>query len=266
MNSFYYHKKVWITGASSGIGRSIALRLALFQSEIYLSSENEKDLMSVAEQCRELGATVKTMVLDQSNPEAVDKAADLMIADKFIPDVLILNAGISQRDGVVDTKLEVHDRIMQINFRSSVQITKKLLPHMISAGGGHIGVTSSISGKFGFPLRSSYAAAKHAIHGFFESAGIEYRKKGIYVTILCPGRVKTNISINALHGDGRGYGKMDAGQAGGITPERCAKKYLRAIQHKRREKLIGGKELLMARFKQYTPWLFYYLSDKIKSS
>ena len=87
MNSFYYHKKVWITGASSGIGRSIALRLALFQSEIYLSSENEKDLMSVAEQCRELGATVKTMVLDQSNPEAVDKAADLMIADKFTPEI-----------------------------------------------------------------------------------------------------------------------------------------------------------------------------------
>ncbi len=262
--SYYRNKKVWVTGASSGIGKAISLLLASQGACLYLSSENETELTGVAAQCRASGAKVNTIVLDQSDSAAVEKACNQLIGEGFIPNILILNAGISQRASLTDTSMNVHDRIMQINFRSNVQITGIMLPQMIVSGGGHIGVTSSISGKFGFHLRSSYAASKHALHGFFESAGIEYRKQKIFVTIVCPGRVKTNISLHALAGDGTPHGKMDDGQQGGISPEKCAKKYLKAIKNKRREKLIGGKEILMALFKRYIPGLFYFLAGKIK--
>ena len=135
---------------------------------------------------------------------------------------------------------------------------------MIQNKGGHIGITSSISGKFGFYLRSSYAASKHALHGYFESVGMEYESSGIYVTIACPGRVKTNISVNALAGDGKKHGDRDPGQEGGITPEECAVSYLKAIYRRKKEVLIGRKELIMVYLKRYFPGLFFKLSKKIK--
>jgi short-subunit dehydrogenase len=135
---------------------------------------------------------------------------------------------------------------------------------MMEQGSGYIAVTSSITGKFGFPLRSAYAASKHAAQGFFETLGIELAGKGITATIVMPGRVKTNISIHALTKDGTPYGKMDPGQATGMPAEIAAKKYLDAIYKRKREVLIGGKELMMVRIRRYLPFLFYRLASKLK--
>jgi len=266
MTGFYTNKKVWLTGASSGIGEAMALQLAKQGAELILSSENKEELERVNALCISHGAKSEAILLDLSKPDEVNQITQEILSKCQKIDILILNAGISQRASTVDTSQEVHDRIMQINFHANVLITKAILSQMIKQGGGYIGVTSSISGKFGFHLRSSYAASKHALHGFFESVMLENREDKVFVTIVCPGRVKTKISVHALEADGKQHGKMDEGQAGGITPERCASKYLKAIRKRKREKLIGRKEILMVYFKRYIPSLFYYMSKRIKST
>jgi short-subunit dehydrogenase len=178
-------------------------------------------------------------------------------------DVLINNGGISQRSLTWETPLEVDDRIFSINYFAAVILTKAVLPGMMERGGGAIAATSSITGKFGFPLRSAYAASKHAVHGFFETLGIELADQNISVTVAIPGRVRTNISVNALTSTGEKHGKMDPGQAGGISPERCARKYLDAIHRGKREVFIGGKELMMAHIRRFLPSLFFRLARKI---
>jgi len=152
---------------------------------------------------------------------------------------------------------------MEINFYGAVYLTKALVPYMINNGGGHIAVTSSISGKFGFPLRAAYSASKHALHGFFETLRAELKNKNIKVTILCPGRVKTNISVNALTKNGTSYGKMSKGQDNGISPEKCAKKYLSAIKRNKKDVNIGSVEIFMVYLKRLFPGIFYKIVSKI---
>ena len=135
---------------------------------------------------------------------------------------------------------------------------------MIEQGGGIFVTTTSISGRFGFPLRSAYCSSKHALYGFFESVQAEYYNDNIRVTMVCPGRVQTNISLYALSKDGVAHGRMDAGQAGGISAEKAAKKILRAIRSRKPEVLVGGKELLMVWFKRFLPGLNRLLARKIK--
>jgi short-subunit dehydrogenase len=155
---------------------------------------------------------------------------------------------------------------MEIDYFSYVILTKAILPGMIEAKEGCIAATSSISGKFGFPLRSGYAAAKHAIQGFFETLRIELKPHNINVTIAYPGRVNTNISLSAILKDGKAHGEMDDGQASGISAEKCAKIYLKAIAKGKPEVLIGGKELLMVHIKRLFPGIFYRVINKIKTT
>ena len=135
---------------------------------------------------------------------------------------------------------------------------------MLAQGGGHIAVTTSIAGRFGFPLRSGYSSSKFALYGFFETLQAEYYDKGIRVTLVCPGRVRTRISYYALDKGGRRHGQMDPGQAGGISPDKAARKILRAIRLGRREVLVGGKELIMVWIKRLFPGLCARLARRIK--
>ena len=143
-------------------------------------------------------------------------------------------------------------------------IARTVLPRMLAQGGGHIAVTSSISGKFGFPLRSAYCSAKFAVYGFFETLQAEYYHRGIRVTIVCPGRVQTAISMSALDKGGKPHGQMDPGQAGGISPERAARTIVRAIDRGRREVLVGAGELTMVYIKRFFPGLCARLVRRIK--
>jgi short-subunit dehydrogenase len=135
---------------------------------------------------------------------------------------------------------------------------------MVSAGGGKIAVTTSIAGKFGFPLRCGYSSSKFALYGFFETLQAEYYNAGIKVTIVCPGRVNTNISRYALDKGGKPHGVMDPGQAGGMSPEKAAQIITRAIATGKREVLVGRKELLMVYIKRFFPALCSSLARKIK--
>ena len=256
---------VWITGASSGIGEACARRYAAQGARLILTSSSRDRLEPVAAACREAGSP-DVFVLpcdlgDPSNIEATVRSA----WDAFGGiDIVYCNAGISQRTNVEDTSLEMIRQIMEIDYFAPVAIAKGVLPKMLEAGGGHIAVTTSIAGRFGFPLRCGYSSAKFALYGFFETLRAEYASKGIIVTIICPGRVKTNISLRALDKGGKQHGRMDPGQAGGLDADKAAKRIVRAIARGRREVLVGRGELIMVQIKRFLPGLCARLSQRIR--
>jgi dehydrogenase/reductase SDR family member 7B len=261
---FYKDKVVWITGASSGIGEALAYELARQQAITILSSNQSEELESVKKNYDKIGGTSFIQFLDITEIEKMEIITKSLIKKFGRIDVLINNAGISQRALALGTPLDIDRKIMEIDYFGTIALTKTVLPHMIRANSGYIAVTSSISGKFGFPLRSAYSAAKHALHGFFETLRAEVFNDNIKVLIAFPGRVKTNISLHALTKDGTAHGKMDQGQNTGISAEKCAKQYLKAIRKDKKEVLIGSSELLMVYIHKFFPKIFYKLARKIK--
>jgi len=259
----YRGKTVWITGASSGIGAELARQFAAEGARVIISSHEAEELAGVKKQLESVSKDVHEVVFNLGNPEEVKATAEKVLQEFGRVDVLMNNGGITTRTEAIDTSLEIDRRVMEIDYFSGVILTKTLLPAMIENGYGHIGVTSSISGKFGWPLRSAYAAAKHALFGFYKTLWAETNQKGIRVTLFSPGRIQTNISLHALEKDGREYGKMDPGQAKGITSEKCAYKMIRAMKRNRKDVLIGGSELAMVWIHKYCKWLYYRLVNKI---
>lgn len=258
---------IWITGASSGIGEACAYLFATEGAKLILTATREKQLEKVRDKCMELGAEkCEILPCDLSEIDKLDAVADKALSFFGKIDVLFLNAGISQRAKTIDTDFSVDKKIMDVNFFAPVKIAKRLLPKMIENGGGTIAVTTSISGKFGFPLRSAYASSKFALYGFFETVHAEYYDNNIRVVMVCPGRVKTNISYNALEADGTKHAQMDDGQAGGISAEKAAKKIVKAIRKQKPEVLVGGKELLMVYIKRFLPGLSRTLVRKVKAT
>ncbi len=251
-----------ITGASSGIGQALTVQLSNSYSTLYICGRKLESLQQTKDMCSASKAEIIPILLDLNDKVSIKKAAvEIAKKDPKIH-LLVNNAGQSQRSLVKDTSEEVEAIIMQINYFGQVQLTKLLLPALQKAGNSRILITSSIVGKFGYPLRSTYSASKHALHGFFESLRFEEKKNGIFVQFLVIGRVQTNVSVNALTAEGETYGKIDKGQAGGISAQACAKKIEAALQSNRKEVLIGGKELLMVKFKKYLPFLFYKIAEK----
>lgn len=255
---------VWITGASSGIGRSCALRYATSGASLILTSSSREKLEKVAQETLAAGSPqVKVLPYDFSDPEGVETLVATAWETFGGIDVAFLNAGISQRTTVMDTSMEMTRQIMEIDFFAPAAAARALVGRMVAAGGGSIAVTSSIAGLFGFPLRCAYSSAKHALYGYFETLRAENYDKGIRVTIVCPGRVRTDISLNALDKGGKKHGKMDPGQAGGLDPDKAAAKIIKAIRRGRREVLVGGKELAMVYVKRFFPGLCAFIGRKI---
>lgn len=264
MNS-YKGKTVWITGASSGIGRETAYRFAEDGAKLILTALEADLLEQVKSECLAKGASdVRNLPFDLSETDKLESLANEALNAFGRIDVFYNNAGISQRGTTVETDMSVIRKVMDIDFYAPVILTKTVLPKMIEAGGGQLAVTTSIAGLFGFPLRCAYSSAKHALYGFFETIAAENYKDNIRVTIITPGRVQTNISVNSLEKDGSRHGKMDAGQAGGITPEKASHKIFNAIAKEKNEALVGSSELIMAYIKRFFPRLCAKLSRSIK--
>jgi short-subunit dehydrogenase len=274
----FEHKNILITGASSGIGEAMAYRLAEAKTNLFLTGRHTARLQEAARKCKAIheassGAvagfrdpdfSVRTFPVDLLNISQMD---DFLaeIADKQVTfDYVLLNAGVSQRAPALETDFSVDRKIMETNYFGPVYLIKRILERSLSGKTLHIAVTSSVTGLFGFPLRSAYCASKHALFGFFESLGLE--NDAIKVTFLIPGRIRTAISQNALLGNGAAYSKMDRGQAGGMDAGKCARIALRAISKEKRRQLIGGKELLMVYIKKYIPPLFYKLARKVSAT
>ena len=207
---------------------------------------------------------IKIIPLDLENYTSLAlRAAEAIKAFGKI-DILINNGGISQRSLVAETNIHVDKRIMDINYLGTVALTKAILPHFIEKQEGHFVTTTSIVGKIGTPLRSSYAASKHALHGFFDSLRAENHQNNISVTLLCPGFINTNISKNALTGDGTPQEKLDTATANGIEPKHFARVMAKAIKRKKDEVYIAGaKEKLAVYTKRFIPKLLTVLIRKL---
>lgn len=260
----FENKTVWITGASSGIGEACALLFAKEKANLILTSSRVEALKIIQDKCIQQGAKCEILPCDLSAMEGIPALVEAALNCFGGIDILYNNAGISQRGLAADTLFEVDKKIMDINYFAPVLITKLVLPGMLAKQYGTIAVTTSIAGRFGFPLRSSYSASKHALYGFFESLQAEYYDRHIRVVLICPGRVMTNISMNALESNGQKHAVLDSGQEGGITAEKAAHKIVRAIYKQRPEVLVGGKELLMVSIKRFLPGLSRILVRKIK--
>jgi len=257
-------KTLWITGASSGIGRAVAIELSLKKCHLILSSRKKEALEEVATICNSNGSTTSIVPFDLGDSDAMTEAVNTVLDLETAIDGLYHFGGISQRSYANETPIEVDRKIFDINFFGTVELTKKILPSLISNEGGQIGVTSSIVGKFGFPYRSSYAATKHALHGFFESLRAENVSNNILVSMIIPGRIKTNISMNALDKDGNAHNKMDEGQDKGLSVEKTARIIVKKLEKEKKEILVGGNELIMVHIRRFFPGLFYYFSTKVQ--
>lgn len=234
---------VWITGASSGIGAELARQYSKRNINLILSARRAAVLLEVKESC--MGhSKIQILPFDiidfDSAPNQVEKALSFFGR----VDVLINNAGISQRSLILDSKFEVFKKIIEIDYLGTVALSRAILPHFISQQSGHYVVVSSVMGKFGSPYRSGYCGAKHALHGFFDVMRMEHQKDNVYVTMVCPGFVATPIALNSIQGDGTALGKDDEATRKGLDVVYFVRKMVHAIDQKKWELSIGGKEKL----------------------
>jgi short-subunit dehydrogenase len=251
------NKVIWITGASSGIGESLAYELAKKGAKLILSARRKEELERVKGNCfKEAQPNIRILPLDLTQTATLQLSVEAASQLFGHVDILINNGGISQRSLVKDTAMEVDRRLMEVNYFGAVALTKYLLPHFIKRKEGHFVNVSSLTGKFGTPYRSGYAASKHALHGFFDAVRAEHFQDNIKVTMICPGFIHTPITYAALTGDGSALNKMDEAQYKGKPAEWCAQKIVRAIENKKEEVYIGGKEVWGAYIKRFFPSLF----------
>ena len=262
----FKNKIVWITGASSGIGEALVYALNQQGAKLIISSRKAESLYKVKQKCKSNLMDIHVLPLDLEQKQTLFNKADEAWKIYGRIDILINGGGISQRSLVVDTQPEVEEKIMNTNYWGTVYLSKALLPKMLEQGNGHLVILSSVVGKFGTQFRSSYAASKHALHGYFDSLRCEVYDKGIAVSIICPGYVKTNVTINSVTANGDKYGIMDANQENGMSALACANQILKAVAAKKEEVLIGGKETFGVYIKRFFPKYFSKMVKKIKVS
>ncbi len=244
-------KVVWVTGASSGIGEALATAFSREGATVVLSARNAAELERVRQACAGNGHLV--LPLDLTRYDAFPVAVSDVLGRFDRVDVLIHSGGVSQRSLAASTELATDRAIMDLNYFGTIALTKAVLPSMLARRRGHIVPISSVVGYVGTPLRSTYAASKHALHGFFDSLRAEVAKDGIDITIVCPGYIRTKVSQNALTGNGAAHGKMDETHQHAMLPEECARRIVDAVAKRKEELLVGGKETWAVALKRFAP-------------
>ncbi len=249
----------WVTGASSGIGAAVAIDAAAGGAQVIATARRRGPLDDT---CRAAGNAARPLPGDL---EDLDSLADLAAAAEAVAgriDVVVHAAGIGQRGTAAETDFAVDRRLIAVNTLAPIGLTKAVLPGMIARGFGRLVAVSSLAGMIGPPRRSGYAASKHALHGFFESLEAELAGSGVAVTLVCPGYVATGFAEAALAPDGRAAGAA-AARAGGVAPERVARRLLRAVEYGDRLVVIGGKEVFAWYLKRLAPSLLARLLPRL---
>ena len=259
-------KVIWITGASSGIGEALAYQLAKKGAKLILSARRKEELERVKGNCSgSIQPNIRVLPIDLAQSSTLGLSTEAAVQLFGHIDILINNGGISQRSLARETRLEVDREIMEVDYFGTVALTKFLLPHFLRRKAGHLVVTSSVMGIIGTPYRSGYAAAKHALHGFFDSLRAEVWRENIFVTLICPGWIRTNVTLNALTGDGSKLNQMDRTTDQGLLPAQCASEIIKAIEKRKEEVYIGGaKEVFAVYVKRFFPGLFSKIVRKAK--
>jgi len=257
-------KVVWITGASSGIGEALAYALAARGVRLILSARRMERLTEVAGRCKARGASVDILPLDLTDGESIAATVREAKAAFRTIDVLVNNAGVSQRSEAIDTNIEVVRTIMETNFFGPIALTTEVARLMCERKSGLIVVVSSFVGKIGTPLRSTYAASKHALHGYFDSMRAELAKHSIGVLLVVPGFIRTEISLAALEADGKRHGVMDPGQMRGMSAEATAERIVRAMIAGMDEITVGfdARSRLAVILKSLAPRLLHRIMRK----
>ena len=242
------YETTWITGASSGLGRSLALHIARGGGHVVLSGRSAERLEPVAEQCRHTAASVQVLPFDLGTPGDPARAAEQL---QRPIDCLINNAGFSQRLLTTEASVDLDEQVITANLLGTIALTKAILPAMVQRDSGTIAVVSSIAAYAGVPHRSAYSAAKAGQIAYFDTLRTELSRTNISVAVVVPGFVRTNISNAALTADGAVHGKMDRNQEQGLDPDRAARSAARGIVAGRRRVFVGFPFRL---------WLFLLLS------
>jgi short-subunit dehydrogenase len=256
-------KTIWITGASTGIGAALARALAGRGARLILSARSAERLEEVRQDCSAPDEHL-CLVMDLADQASIEAAWNRLQEMPREVEVLINNAGMTQRALVSETRMEVYRHLLEVNFLAAVDLTKKVLPGMLERGSGQIVAVSSLMGKFASPQRSGYAAAKHALQGFMDALRAEVHAAGILVLVASPGFVNTDVSRNALRGDGTPHGKMDPAQAAAISAERCAGQIIAAMAKGRAEVFPGGKERIGLLLHRLSPALLRWVMRKVR--
>lgn len=257
-------KNILITGASSGIGEAIAQHFSALGANLILAARNKTALERVKNECRSSGK-IDIVILDlEKHDELFTKAEEVLKQHQHI-DILINNAGISQRAFAKDLPFEYDKKLIDIDLLGTIALTKAFLPSMLARQSGNIVTITSMAGKFGTPLRSSYCAAKHGLHGFFDALRAEVSDDGIEILLVCPGFIKTNVSINAFGPGGAKQGTMDEATGNGIDPSVVAQKIEKALKNKEEEiSVAGSKEMFGLYAKRFAPGLLSKMIKKMK--
>ena len=250
-------KVIWVTGASSGIGEALCREFAGGGARVVLSARNEAELKRVRDDCVAVGGKPEDLLvipLDVVDYAAMP-AAVAQVQEAFASiDMLINNAGMSQRSFCVDTELDVYRRMLEVNVLGQIALTREVLPVMVEQGSGHIAVTSSVAGKVGSPLRTGYCAAKHAVMGFFDALRTEVAYQGIQVSTIVPGFIRTNVARNALTGTGEAAGKAEADIDEGMDVNDCARVVVQGLAAGVKEIEVGvGPEMALLELKRSDP-------------
>ncbi|XP_075879927.1 dehydrogenase/reductase SDR family member 7B isoform X2 [Nelusetta ayraudi] len=239
---------VVITGASSGLGKECARAFHAAGARLVLCGRDATRLQQVVQELTATSASAKqkqthtpsTVTFDLADRHTVDRAAEEILKCYGHVDVLINNAGISFRGNILDTGVSVQRDVMETNYFGPMALTQALLPSMVGRRSGHIVAISSVQGKIAIPYRSAYAASKHATQAYFDCLRAEVERYGIGVSVISPGYIRTNLSLNAVTGDGSKHGVMDKNTATGRDPADVAQVVLKAVRHRSKDVVLAG--------------------------
>ena len=255
LKNYFDSKTIWVTGASSGIGEALVYALSRAGAKLIISARRAAELERVKASCAH-PEHIYILPIDLASSDSVNKALEDCFRQYSRVDMLFNNGGISQRAEALEMDIDVVRKIMEIDFFSNITLSKAVAMRMKEQGGGHLIITSSLMGKWGFFLRSGYAAAKHALHGYYDSMRMEVEQYNIQITLLTPGFIASDISKHALNDRGIATGEMDNNQASGMSTTQCAEAILRGVAAGKKEFGIGGKELLGLKLRRFIPGLF----------
>lgn len=257
----WQNKVIWITGASSGIGEALAIALSQHGAYLLLSARRVSELERVKNRCSE-PEKVTIVPLDLASRESVENAVINVFQKVNHIDALFNNGGISQRSLALETNESVERKLFEINYFNNVWLGKQVAEKMRQQKQGHIIVTSSLLGKWGFHLRSTYAATKHALHGFYESLRLELESSNVRISIVTPGFIATPISVHALNNEGNPTGEMDQNQSNGISAEACAVQILHQLNKGKDDFGVGGNEINGLLMRRFFPSFFHKILRK----
>ena len=249
-------KVIWITGASSGIGEALARSASSDSTKLILSGRRVDALQALAD---ELSAETLVLPFEVTDYSALADIVDQAWAWQGRVDVLVNNAGISQRCLAIDAKPEIYTELINIDLIAPIWLTQLQLSRMADAGGGHIVAISSVAGRIGAPLRTAYSAAKFGLIGYMDALRTEVDKPhNIKVTNILPGSVATDVSRNAITGDGSKRGKSDAVIDAGDDPMDCAVAIWQAVANNSPEFIYAKDiELGLAQMRHADPDNFF---------